>query len=114
MEGHLWKSVRKLREGVMEMRELSAEDQARVERILDQVLGMAKVELRVAAQLLASKPNAEFFGGTEFVVRDLMHKIGARLFDAALEERKKGGTEVPAPAARRARRTRNSKVMQPR
>ena len=89
----------------MKARELSADDQARVEEILDQVVGMAKVELRMAAELLAGKPNAEFFGATEFVVREMMHKIGARLFDAALEERKKRGTEVPAPAAPRAGRT---------
>jgi len=40
---------------------------------------------------LASKPNAELFGETEFQIRDRCLHLGACVFDAALEERKKGG-----------------------
>jgi hypothetical protein len=77
---------------------LTAEDQVRVDEILDTVVGMAKVELRLMAELLVSKSNAEFFGETEFLLRDAMHRIGARLLDASLEERKKGGTKDRASA----------------
>ena len=48
------------------------------------------------AQLLASKSDGEIFGETEFQVRDLVHKIGARAMQAALDGRKKGGTKGPA------------------
>jgi hypothetical protein len=43
--------------------------------------------------LLASKPNRELLGHTEFQIRDACHRIGACAVDAALEERKKGGTK---------------------
>lgn len=71
---------------------LSAEQEAEVERMMDVVSGAASVELRQLARLLASKPNRELLGATEFLVRDGVHRIGLRLLEAALEERKKGGT----------------------
>lgn len=86
-------------------RQLTADEQARVDEILDQVMGPARIELRHLAELLVSKPNSEFFGETEFLLRDGVHRIGARLIDAALEERKKGGTKGPASAVRNARKT---------
>jgi hypothetical protein len=66
---------------------------------------VARVELRLLAELLVSKPNSEFFGETEFLLRDGVHRIGTRLMDAALEERKKRGTKGPASAARNVRKT---------
>jgi len=45
--------------------------------------------------LLASKPDHQLLGRTEFKVRDLILGLGARAFQAALDERKKGGTEDP-------------------
>jgi hypothetical protein len=63
------------------------------------------VECRWISRLLASKPNRELFGETEFQVRDAVHRIGARGLDAALEERKKRGTKAPASAAQDARET---------
>ncbi len=80
----------------MSKQELTAEDQLRVNAILDQVMGAARVELEELATLLATRSNTEFFGETEFLVRDGVHRIGARLYDAALDERKKRGTKVPA------------------
>ena len=58
-------------------------------RILDVVLGAAEVEIRQLAKLLASKSNRELLGATEFLVRDGVHRIGVRLIEAALEERKR-------------------------
>jgi len=48
------------------------------------------------AQLLASKSDSQIFGPTEFQVRDLTHKIGAKAIQTVLDERKKGGTSGPA------------------
>jgi hypothetical protein len=70
---------------------LTAEQEAEAVRILDVVAGAARVELQQLARLLASKSNGELFGATEFRVRDVVHRLGARVFEAALEERKKRG-----------------------
>ena len=75
---------------------LSAEKESEVERMEDVVNGAAAVELRQLVRLLASKSNRELLGATEYLVRDGVHRIGVRLLEAALEERKKGGTAGPA------------------
>ena len=53
-------------------------------------------DLRGLAELLASKPDHQLLGPTEFEVRDRVHTIGAKAIETALDERKKGGTKGPA------------------
>jgi hypothetical protein len=53
-------------------------------------------ELRGIARLLASKPDHELLGRTEFEVRDRVHRIGAKAIETALNGRKKGATRGPA------------------
>lgn len=48
------------------------------------------------AQLLASKPDAQISGATEYLVRDLTRTIGTKAIETALTGRKKGGTSGPA------------------
>ena len=72
-------------------------DQAQLsDRIYQALRQAADSDLRSLADLLASKPDHQLLGRTEFEVRDQVHQIGAKAFQAALEERKKGGTKVPA------------------
>ncbi len=72
-------------------------DQAELsDRIYHSLHQAADTEIRRLADLLASKPDRQLLGQTEFEVRDLVHKIGAKALQTALEERKKGGTEGPA------------------
>lgn len=81
---------------------LTAEQEAEAERILDCALAQARVELRQAARMLASKKNSELFGAPEFELRAAMHRVGARALDTALQERKKRGIKVralPVPPA---------------
>ena len=73
---------------------LTPEQEAEAERIFDQAMAQARVELKQAARLVASKKNSELFGETEFALRDAVHRIGARAVDAALQERKKRGTKA--------------------
>jgi hypothetical protein len=54
-----------------------------------------RVESEKLVRLLASKCNADLLGQTEFQMRDLLLKLGARGLDAALEERKKRGMKDP-------------------
>jgi hypothetical protein len=72
---------------------LSAEQEAEALRIFDVLKQTADQDLMALARLLASKPNRELLGKTEFEVRDRVHQIGAKAVEAALEERKKGGTK---------------------
>jgi hypothetical protein len=76
--------------------DLTPEQEAEAQRIEDILKAGFAVEVRVISRLLASKSNRELLGETEFQVRDAVHRVGARGIDAALEERKKGGTEDPA------------------
>lgn len=85
--------------------ELTVEQQAEAERIEDILKAKAAVEIRQIARLLASKSNRELLGKTEFQIRDAVHRLGAAGIDAALEERKKRGTEVRARSARIVGRT---------
>ena len=85
--------------------ELTPEQAAEADRIADVLRGAMLVEAERIARLLASKKNQELFGETEFQLRDLLHKLGARALDTALSERKKGGTEGRASCVRAAART---------
>lgn len=76
--------------------QLSEEQRAEADRIEDLLKGATAVEIRRIAELLASKSNGELFGATEFQIRDILLGIGNRALDAALSERKKRGTKVPA------------------
>ena len=84
----------------MEAIGLTKEQEAEAERIVDVVAGAARAEIRQVARLLVSKSNQELFGATEFRVREIVHGIGARALEAALEERKKRGISAPAFVAR--------------
>jgi hypothetical protein len=74
---------------------LTPDQAALSDRIYHSLRQAAEADLRQLADLLASKPDRELLGGTEFEVRDAVHKIGAKAFETALEERKRGGTEAP-------------------
>lgn len=66
------------------------------ERIYRTLRQATDSDLRGLAELLASRPDRQLLGQTEFEVRDRVHKIGAKAFETALDERKKGGTKAPA------------------
>ncbi len=72
---------------------LSSEQLAEAQRIFQALQAASADEQWRIAQLLASKPDHELLGKTEYQVRDLVHRIGAKAIETALEGRKKGGTE---------------------
>jgi hypothetical protein len=73
--------------------QLTAEQEAEAQRLADSIAVKTKEELLRITRLLVSKQDHELFGETEFEVRDLVHKIGARAIETAVNERKKGGTK---------------------
>jgi hypothetical protein len=73
---------------------LTPEQSELAERIYQTLKQAADSDLRSLAELLASKPDRQLLGQTEFEVRDRVHQIGAKAFETALDERKKGATKV--------------------
>lgn len=68
------------------------EKQARLaEELYESVRAAADKDLRAIAELLASKPDSQLFGETEFQLRDIVHRVGAKALEAAAQQRKKGG-----------------------
>ena len=73
------------------------EDQARrAQQLFDSLTAAAAHDLRAIAELLATRPDDQLFGATEFQLRDLIHRLGAKALQTAAQQRKKGGTQVPA------------------
>ena len=73
--------------------------QAEVERVKGLMMQAMAGEIQRMAELFVSKKNHELFGRTEFQLRDLLLKAGARVMEAVLEDRKKGGTKAAARPA---------------
>ena len=74
---------------------LTPEQAETADRIFQSLRQAVESDLRSLAELLASKPDRQILGPTEFEVRDRAHKIGAKAIETALDERKKGGTKGP-------------------
>ncbi len=75
---------------------LTREQEAGAQRLFELLQKPFLDEARALARLLAAKPDAQLLGKTEFEVRDSVHRLGAKALEAALDERKKGGTKGPA------------------
>jgi hypothetical protein len=75
--------------------DLTPEQQAEAQRIEAILLESVRDDVRALAELLASKPDHQLLGRTEYEVRDRVHKIGAKAIEAALNGRKRGGTWGP-------------------
>jgi hypothetical protein len=76
--------------------DLTPEQVLEAERIFEALRQATEDDQWQIAQLLASKPDGQIFGATEYQVRDLTHTIGAKAIETALKVRKKGGTLGPA------------------
>ena len=72
---------------------LSPEQEAQAQRIAAIIGQKAQEEALNMARIMASKPDAQLLGATEFEIRDRAHKIAARALETAVNERKKGGTK---------------------
>jgi hypothetical protein len=72
--------------------DLTPEQEAEAQRLFEALQQPFLDEARRLARLLAAKPDRQLLGATEFEVRDRVHRLGAQALQAALDERKKGGT----------------------
>lgn len=93
--------------------ELSPNQAEELERIVGIVLASVEKDVREMAHLMVTKKKEKILGQAEFEVRDLTHKIGARVLQATVEVRKKGGTKGrarPVPTATERRNSRNTET----
>lgn len=74
---------------------LTPEQVEEAERLYQTLRQATEADLRDLAALLASKPERQLLGQTEFEVRDRVHKIGAKAVETAVNLRKKGATKAP-------------------
>lgn len=75
----------------MEDLQLTPEQEAEVKRITDIVLNATRGDIERMALAMVTKKDGNLLGQSEFEVRDICHRIGAKVVETALEGRKKGG-----------------------
>ena len=71
---------------------LTAEQELEAKSLEDKIRSAIEREVTSLARLLASKEDKELFGKTEFEVRDLVLKIGAKAYEERLREKKTATT----------------------
>jgi hypothetical protein len=81
---------------------LTPDQQAEADRIRQALVEASAEDIRELAELLATKDDSNTFGATEFTVRDIALRIGAKAIEAALQGRKKGATSAVPSAVRTA------------
>ena len=67
---------------------LSAEQEAEAQALAERLRELVDDEVVEVARLLVSKPEREIFGQTEFQVRDILLKAGAKAFEEHLRQKK--------------------------
>jgi hypothetical protein len=82
---------------------LSAEKEAEAQALALRIRELADEELVAMARLLVSTPEHETFGDTEFTLRDLVLKVGAKALEEHLRQKKMATTAAAsiAPPARK-------------
>ncbi len=71
--------------------ELNSAQEVDAQQIYERLREVFDEELRSMARFMASKPNGQLFGQTEFDLRDRVHELGARVLETAVDERQKKG-----------------------
>jgi hypothetical protein len=71
--------------------ELTPEQEAHAQELAKTVLKSLQADVLQMTRLLASKPDHQVLGQTEFQIRDIVHEIGAKTIQAELHARQKKG-----------------------
>ncbi len=77
-----------LRKGAVE---LTDEQEAEAKRVAELVKQAAEAEVLNMVRLMVSKNDDALFGETEFQVRDILHRLGAKMIETVANERRKKG-----------------------
>lgn len=73
--------------------ELTAEQEAQVEELTTLISEAIAADVRRIARLLVSKDTRHTFGATEFELRDIVHRVGAKALEASLAQKKTATTD---------------------
>ena len=82
---------------------LTPEQEAEAEALFARLKSAFEQEAWQMARFLASKEDRQLLGGTEFEVRERVHRLGAQVVEDVLRERKKKATAGRGSAVRTAR-----------
>jgi len=88
----------------MNERPLPPEQEAEAQALLGRLKSACEQEAWQMARWLAGKEDRQLLGGTEFEIRDRVHRLGAQVVESVLQERKKKATAGRGWAVRTARR----------
>lgn len=88
--------------------QLSAEQEAEAQGLFQRLKSAFEREALQLARVMASKEDGQVLGRTEFEVRDQVHRLGAQVLEAVLQERKKKATRAQRPSVSAAKRRRGS------
>lgn len=77
---------------------LSAQKEAEAQALAARIRELADEELLAMARLLVSKPEHETFGDTEFELRDLVLRVGAKALEEHLRQKKMATTGAASTA----------------
>jgi hypothetical protein len=83
---------------------LTPEQETEAQVLFQRLKAAFEREALQLARLMASKEDRQLLGGTEFEVRDQVHRLGAQVLETVLQERKKKGTGGRVPPVRPAPR----------
>ncbi len=72
------------------------DDDEDIRRLACELQEATAEEFAQMVRLLRSKPDGQVLGQAEFEVRDLAHKIAAKVVQAEVNARQKGGIKAPA------------------
>ncbi len=70
---------------------LTPQQEAEAQLLYQRLKSAFEREALQLARLMASKEDGQLLGGTEFEVREQVHRLGAQVLEAVLQERKKKG-----------------------
>jgi parvulin-like peptidyl-prolyl isomerase len=70
----------------------SAEQEAEAQALAERLRELVNEELLEVARLLVGKPDREIFGETEFQLRDILLKAGAKALEERLRQKKTATT----------------------
>jgi hypothetical protein len=73
--------------------ELTPEQEVHAQELAKVVFKAMEQDVLQMTRLLASKPDHQVLGQTEFQVRDIVHQIGAKAIQAELDARQKKATK---------------------
>lgn len=91
---------------------VSVEKEAEAQSLALRIRELAEEEFVLMARLLVSKPEHEIFGDTEFELRDIVLKLGAKALEEHLRQKKTATTDA-ASIARPANKRPSSTAIDP-